>query len=668
MSNSQFVHLQCQSEYSVENSLVRIPKLIDKAKDLGFSSIALTDKFNMFAAVKFYQKATAAGIKPIFGAQIRIREEDEYSDALLLCIDQVGYLNLSDLISQAYTGKHEIEGISLSKEQIIKLNSGLIMIASALNSDITQHLLSNQVIEASERAKFWQEVFDDRFYIGVERTSREHNNEHLHQALNLALNLNIPIVATNDVQFIEKADFDAHEARICIFDGTLIDDTNRAKKFSTEQYLKSDKEMQELFADIPEAIENTLQIAKRCNVHFKLFDKNYLPDFPVPKGMTMAEFFAKESENGLLEKLNGKDLDNKTYKDRLKFELDVIIQMDFPGYFLIVADFIRWSKENGIPVGPGRGSGAGSLVAYVLGITNVDPIKHGLLFERFLNPERVSMPDFDIDFCTDRRDEVIEYVAKKYGSEKVSQIITYGTMAAKGVVRDVGRVLGHPYGFSDKISKLIPNELKMTLDKALSPSDEGGSDDLRTRYDAEEAVTELINLSKKLEGVVRNVGTHAGGVVIAPSKISDFCPVYKASETDGVVSQFDKNDVEAVGLVKFDFLGLSNLTVIDKAIKMINAKELSEEPIDLDSLPLDDEKVYELLQRCDTTGIFQLESEGMRGYLKKLQADTFEDIVAMLALYRPGPLDAGMVDDYINVKHGAKVKYPPNVGGDFSTY
>ena len=658
MSNSQFVHLQCQSEYSVENSLVRIPKLIDKAKDLGFSSIALTDKFNMFAAVKFYQKATAAGIKPIFGAQIRIREEDEYSDALLLCIDQVGYLNLSELISQAYTGKHEIEGISLSKEQIIKLNSGLIMIASALNSDITQHLLSNQVIEASERAKFWQEVFDDRFYIGVERTSREHNNEHLHQALNLALNLNIPIVATNDVQFIEKADFDAHEARICIFDGTLIDDTNRAKKFSTEQYLKSDKEMQELFADIPEAIENTLQIAKRCNVHFKLFDKNYLPDFPVPKGMTMAEFFAKESENGLLEKLNGKDLDNKTYKDRLKFELDVIIQMDFPGYFLIVADFIRWSKENGIPVGPGRGSGAGSLVAYVLGITNVDPIKHGLLFERFLNPERVSMPDFDIDFCTDRRDEVIEYVAKKYGSEKVSQIITYGTMAAKGVVRDVGRVLGHPYGFSDKISKLIPNELKMTLDKALSPSDEGGSDDLRTRYDAEEAVTELINLSKKLEGVVRNVGTHAGGVVIAPSKISDFCPVYKASETDGVVSQFDKNDVEAVGLVKFDFLGLSNLTVIDKAIKMINAKELSEEPIDLDSLPLDDEKVYELLQRCDTTGIFQLESEGMRGYLKKLQADTFEDIVAMLALYRPGPLDAGMVDDYINVKHGAKVKYP----------
>ncbi len=658
MSNSQFVHLQCQSEYSVENSLVRIPKLIDKAKDLGFSSIALTDKFNMFAAVKFYQKATAAGIKPIFGAQIRIREEDEYSDALLLCIDQVGYLNLSDLISQAYTGKHEIEGISLSKEQIIKLNSGLIMIASALNSDITQHLLSNQVIEASERAKFWQEVFDDRFYIGVERTSREHNNEHLHQALNLALNLNIPIVATNDVQFIEKADFDAHEARICIFDGTLIDDTNRAKKFSTEQYLKSDKEMQELFADIPEAIENTLQIAKRCNVHFKLFDKNYLPDFPVPKGMTMAEFFAKESENGLLEKLNGRDLDNKTYKDRLKFELDVIIQMDFPGYFLIVADFIRWSKENGIPVGPGRGSGAGSLVAYVLGITNVDPIKHGLLFERFLNPERVSMPDFDIDFCTDRRDEVIEYVAKKYGSEKVSQIITYGTMAAKGVVRDVGRVLGHPYGFSDKISKLIPNELKMTLDKALSPSDEGGSDDLRTRYDAEEAVTELINLSKKLEGVVRNVGTHAGGVVIAPSKISDFCPVYKASETDGVVSQFDKNDVEAVGLVKFDFLGLSNLTVIDKAIKMINAKELSEEPIDLDSLPLDDEKVYELLQRCDTTGIFQLESEGMRGYLKKLQADTFEDIVAMLALYRPGPLDAGMVDDYINVKHGAKVKYP----------
>ena len=658
MSDSSFVHLQCQSEFSVENSLVRIPALVDRAKELGYSALALTDKFNLFAAVKFYQKTTAAGIKPIFGAQIRIQDEDEAFNVVLLCQDQQGYLNLSELISQGYTGKHGIEGVSVTSAQVEALNQGLIMIANALTSDVAQHLLSSQVLEAKTCAQHWLDIFGDRYYLAVQRTSREQDDQHLHATTQLALDLSVPVVAVNDVQFLTAEDFDAHEARICIFDGTLIDDTNRVKKYASEQYLKSPEQMQTLFADLPEAVENTIELAKRCNVHFKLFDKNYLPEFPIPEGMTISEFFTQESEQGLEEKLAGKEVDLALYQARLKFELDVIIQMDFPGYFLIVADFIRWSKENGIPVGPGRGSGAGSLVAYVLGITNVDPIKHGLLFERFLNPERVSMPDFDIDFCTDRRDEVIEYVAKKYGAEKVSQIITYGTMAAKGVVRDVGRVLGHPYGFSDKISKLIPNELKMTLDKALAPTADGGSDDLRARYDAEEAVTELINLSKKLEGLVRNLGTHAGGVVIAPSKISDFCPVYKASDTDGVVSQFDKNDVEAVGLVKFDFLGLSNLTVIDKAIKMIDQKGLSDQPIDLDALPLDDDKVYELLQRCDTTGIFQLESDGMRGYLKKLQADTFEDIVAMLALYRPGPLDAGMVDDYINVKHGAKVKYP----------
>ena len=427
--------------------------------------------------------------------------------------------------------------------------------------------------------------------------------------------------------------------------------------------------MEVLFSDLPELIINSTEIAKRCNVHFELYKKNYLPDFPIPEGLNIAQFLTQESQAGLDSRLQGLEVDRQVYDDRLAFELSVIIQMDFPGYFLIVADFISWSKDNGIPVGPGRGSGAGSLVAYVLGITNVDPIKHELLFERFLNPERVSMPDFDIDFCTDRRDEVIEYVSKKYGAEKVSQIITYGTMAAKGVVRDVGRVLGHPYGFSDRISKSIPNDLKINLSRALGYFKEGESqenkdkwysEELKGRYDSEESVTTLIDLSLELEGLVRNVGTHAGGVLIAPSKISDFCPIYKGpNETDGVVSQFDMKDVEAMGLVKFDFLGLSNLTVIDKTVKLVFAKGLSDELIDLDALSLDDKGVYELLQRCDTTGIFQLESDGMRGYLKKLQADSFEDIVAMLALYRPGPLGAGMVDDYIGVKHGTqKVKYP----------
>jgi len=503
----------------------------------------------------------------------------------------------------------------------------------------------------------------------VQRTSRTHDERHLHLCIELGLTLDIPLVATNDVEFLQKQDFDAHEARICISQGGLLDDARREKHYHAEQYLKSGEEMEALFSDLPELIINSTEIAKRCNVHFELYKKNYLPDFPIPEGLNIAQFLTQESQAGLDSRLQGLEVDRQVYDDRLAFELSVIIQMDFPGYFLIVADFISWSKDNGIPVGPGRGSGAGSLVAYVLGITNVDPIKHELLFERFLNPERVSMPDFDIDFCTDRRDEVIEYVSKKYGAEKVSQIITYGTMAAKGVVRDVGRVLGHPYGFSDRISKSIPNDLKINLSRALGYFKEGESqenkdkwysEELKGRYDSEESVTTLIDLSLELEGLVRNVGTHAGGVLIAPSKISDFCPIYKGpNETDGVVSQFDMKDVEAMGLVKFDFLGLSNLTVIDKTVKLVFAKGLSDELIDLDALSLDDKGVYELLQRCDTTGIFQLESDGMRGYLKKLQADSFEDIVAMLALYRPGPLGAGMVDDYIGVKHGTqKVKYP----------
>ena len=660
MSDIDFCHLHCQSEFSVENSLVRIPKLIDKAVKLGMNSIALTDEVNLYAAVKFYQKATTANIKPIFGSRINVRDaEGEFYSVLLLCQNHQGFLNLSELISLAYMQGQSIEGASISEGQLSEHHQGLLLISTPIYSDVAKCLLSNQLLDAKQKAQQWQSIFADRYYLAVQRTSREFDERHLHLCINLALELDIAVVATNDVQFLSQEDFDAHEARICISQGGLLDDTRRIRHYSDQQYLKSADQMYELFSDLPEILQNTVAVSQRCNVHFELHKKNYLPDFPIPDDLSIAEFFTLESEQGLESRLKNVEVNRAEYDARLKFELDVIIQMDFPGYFLIVADFIRWSRDNDIPVGPGRGSGAGSLVAYVLGITNVDPIKHELLFERFLNPERVSMPDFDIDFCTDRRDEVIDYVAKKYGREKVSQIITYGTMAAKGVVRDVGRVLGHPYGFSDKISKLIPNDLKMTLDKALQPESEGGSDDLLARYDSEEAVTDLINLSKKLEGVVRNVGTHAGGVVIAPSKISDFCPVYKGSGVDdGVVSQFDKDDVEAVGLVKFDFLGLSNLTVIQKAIKMIEAKGLRSDKIDLDTLPLDDEKVYELLQRCDTTGIFQLESDGMRSYLKKLQADSFEDIVAMLALYRPGPLDAGMVDDYINVKHGAQVKYP----------
>jgi len=654
MSSVDFVHLQCQSEYSVKNSLVRVSKLIDSVKEAGMKSIALTDDMSLFSAIKFYQKATNAGIKPIIGAKISVDFDLGHYEVLLLCQNHEGYLNLSELISKAYLNEQGISIVSVTEEQLISHQKGLLMIATPINSDISQLLLTNELELAHTKAKHWQSIFKDRYYISAQRTDRHSDENLLNLTIELGLKLNIPVVATNDVQFLSKSDFDAHEARICIAEGGLLDDSRRLKFFSNSQYLKTANEMSELFKDYPQLIANASEVAKRCNLHFKLFEKNYLPAFPTPKGKSIAEFFSEESNKGLQVRLKGLNVNEKSYFDRLNFELSVILEMDFPGYFLIVSDFIRWAKENGIPVGPGRGSGAGSLVAWALSITNVDPIQHDLLFERFLNPERISMPDFDIDFCTDRRDEVIAYVSNKYGSEKVSQIITYGTMAAKGVVRDVGRVLGHPYGFSDQISKMIPNELKMTLGKALEDSNE-----LKARYDSEESVSTLIDLSQDLEGLIRNVGTHAGGVVIAPSKISDFCPIYKGSdESDVVVSQFDKDDVEAVGLVKFDFLGLSNLTVIDKAVKIIAKKGLSEGLIDIDTLKLDDPKVFKLLQDCNTTGVFQLESDGMRGYLKKLKADSFEDIVAMLALYRPGPLDAGMVDDYIQVKHGAKVRYP----------
>ena len=668
MPNTEFVHLQCQTEYSIKNSLVRVDSLINKAKSLGYSSIALTDDSNVFAALKFYKKSIDAGIKPIIGTNITIKDSDKSYQALLLCQNNEGYSNLSELITLSYIEGQDIEGVSVTKEQVIKFHSGLIMISNAVSGDVAKLLVSNQKEDARNEALFWQTVFKDRYYLAVQRTNRKDDELHLHLCVELGIELGIAIVATNDVQFVNQNDFEAHEARICISQGGLLEDSRREKYFSNQQYLKSSEQMSELFSDVPELLSNSVEISKRCNVHFELYKKHYLPDFPIPKGTTINQFFKDQSLAGIDKRLKDKKINKKVYDDRLSFELSVIIQMDFVGYFLIVADFISWAKDNSIPVGPGRGSGAGSLVAYALGITNVDPIEHELLFERFLNPERVSMPDFDIDFCTERRDEVIEYVASKYGTEKVAQIITYGTMAAKGVVRDVGRVLGHPYGFSDRISKSIPNDLKINLSRALGyfndndsqeSKDKWYSEELKKRYDSEESVTTLIDLSLELEGLVRNVGTHAGGVLIAPSKISDFCPIYKGpGESDVVVSQFDMKDVEAVGLVKFDFLGLSNLTVIDKTVKMISAKGLSSEPINIDSLPLDDKLVYQLLQRCDTTGIFQLESDGMRGYLKKLQADSFEDIVAMLALYRPGPLGAGMVDDYINVKHGAKVKYP----------
>ena len=665
---TDFVHLHCHSEYSIKNSTIRLKSLISQAKLLDFKALALTDEFNLFCAVKFYQQATQANIKPIFGTEITILEGENRYQAILLCQDNQGYKNLSELISQCYF-HHQILGEVLAPIDLIKqYNQGLIMIAPAIQSDIAQLLLNNQITQAQEKLTFWQAIFPNRYYLAIQRTQRAHDEQHLQLTVLLALKTNTPIVATNAVQFIVQEDFEAHEVKVCISQGELVDDDRRIRLYSQEQYLKSPKQMCELFDDLPEAINNSEQIAKRCNVKFELFKKNYLPEFPTPSSINVADFFIQESKQGLDKKIKHLTLDNALYQKRLMREIKVILKMNFPGYFLIVADFIRYAKEQGIPVGPGRGSGAGSLVAYALDITNVDPIYHDLLFERFLNPDRVSMPDFDIDFCADRRDEIIAYVARKYGTEKVSQIITYGTMAAKGVVRDVGRVLGHPYGFSDTLAKLIPNKLKITLARTMGqfsdkdkPEDRKKfySPDFVARYQRDESVTNLIDIAKTLEGLSRNVGTHAGGVVIAPSKISHFCPIYKGvNDKDNIISQFDKDDLEAVGLVKFDFLGLSNLTVIDGTINSLQKQKITKKRLDLNTLPLDDELVYQLLQAGETTGIFQLESNGMRTYLQSLKPDSFSDIVAMLALYRPGPLESGMVEEYIEVKHGKKIQYP----------
>ncbi len=629
-------------------------------------AVAMTDQNNLFGMVKFYRAARAQGLKPIFGVDVLL--EDEENDTLLyhlilLCQNEAGYKNITKLISQSYMKGQKLGVPRVTREWVKEFSEGVIALSGGRDGDVGYSLLADNTQQAKVRLDYWREVFPDRYYIELQRTGRVNEDEYLHAAVALAEQNNTPVVATNDVRFLTPDDFEAHEARVCINSGYTLDDNTRPKNYSAEQYLRSADEMIELFSDIPEAIENTLEIAKRCSVELTL-GKNYLPLFPIPEGMTEADYFSQLSRKGLeqrLDQLFDSEADNfqeirKEYDERLQIELDVINGMGFPGYFLIVADFIEWSKDNDIPVGPGRGSGAGSLVAYSLKITDIDPLKYDLLFERFLNPERVSMPDFDIDFCMDKRDLVIDYVSRTYGREKVSQIITYGSMAAKAVVRDVGRILNHPYGFVDRIAKLIPFEMKMTLTKAMEQEP-----DLKELYDIDDEVKALMDLALKLEGLTRNVGKHAGGVLISPSELVDFTPLYCEEGGGGVVSQYDKDDVEAVGLVKFDFLGLRNLTIIDWAVKTINTLRDTQgkEPIRIEDIPLDDKKSFELLQAAKTTAVFQLESHGMKELIKRLHPDIFEDIIALVALYRPGPLQSGMVDDFVARKKGdQKVSYP----------
>ncbi len=666
---TQFVHLHVHSEYSVVDSTIGIKALMSLTQGCEQPAIALTDQNNLFALVKFYNAAIGSGIKPIIGADIFIEDESgEVFKAVLLCQNPQGYLNLSHLISQSYLHNQKLHNNAMlaliKREWLAEFNDGLIVLSGGREGDIGSALLAEKPNLVASRMKWWQSHFADRFYLELVRTGRDNEEQYIAQAVEVAIRYELPVVATNDVRFAKPEDFEAHEVRTCIHDGYILDDQNRPKRYSEEQYFKTTQQMVELFADIPEAIENTVEVAKRCSLDLEL-GTYFLPDFPVPEGMTIDEFFIQESHKGLDERLEflfghlSKEefaKKHEEYYKRIQFELDIILQMGFPGYFLIVADFIQWGKNELIPVGPGRGSGAGSLVAYALKITDLDPIEYDLLFERFLNPERVSMPDFDVDFCMDRRDEVIAYVSRHYGQDHVSQIVTYGTMAAKAVVRDVGRVLGLGYGVVDGIAKLIPNELGIKLGEALEKEEE-----LQNKYDNDDDARQLLELALKLEGTVRNTGKHAGGVVIGPKPLDHFCPVLCEPDGSSVVTQLDKNDVETAGLVKFDFLGLRTLTIIDWALQSINGnkKPGDEGFVDIARIPLQDEPTFDLIKTGKTTGVFQLESSGMQSLIVKLRPDCFEDIIALVALFRPGPLESGMVDNFIARKHGReKVSYP----------
>ena len=658
-----FVHLGIHSEYSITDSIVRIKPLIKAAAADNQSALALTDLSNLYATVKFYRACLGAGIKPIIGSEIIMDNED--TRLVLLAMDNEGYQNITRIVSLGFTeGRADAanHGVPVVERRHVLEHAAGVIVLFTEKSDVGQALVSSMPEKADELLTEWQAQFDDRLYFAIKRTNRSGEDAFIKAAIHAGAKHRIPIIAHNDVRFLEQDDFDAHEARVCIAGSYVLADPNRPRLYSDEQYLKTQQEMKALFADIPQVIDNTLRLATRCNVTLTL-GINVLPEFPVPEGETIESFFRAESIRGLDRRLDrlfpvAERSDNwqefrQKYDERLEYELEVILSMGFPGYFLIVMDFIRWAKANGVPVGPGRGSGAGSLVAYALNITDLDPIHYDLLFERFLNPERVSMPDFDIDFCIEGRDRVIDYVAQTYGREAVSQIITFGTMAAKAVVRDVARVQSKSYFLANKISKLIPKTPGITLSQALEQ--EPQLKDLISNpdnMDYEDAI-EIWEMAIKLEGVCRNVGKHAGGVLIAPHKITDFSAIYCDDEGHRV-SQFDKDDVEAVGLVKFDFLGLRNLTVINAAVENINLRRAREgkDALVLEDLPLDDKKAYKLLQEAKTTAVFQLESMGMKKYLSKLQPTNIEDVIAMCALYRPGPLDAGMVEMYIDRKHG----------------
>jgi DNA polymerase-3 subunit alpha len=670
----EFVHLRVHSEYSIVDGLVRIDDLVKAAAKDKQAALAVTDLGNLFGMVKFYKSARGKGIKPIVGCDVWITNDENRerpSRLMLFAKNRMGYLQLCELLSTAwltnqYKGRAEIrtEWLAELASKTYELlpgesgANGLIALSGAQFGDIGMAIDNGNLELAERNAAKWSALFPGHFYVEIQRAGQPNQEAQVRQSVALAAKLRLPVVATHPVQFMSKEEFIAHEARICIADGEMIANAKRVKRFNEQMRFLTQAEMGELFADLPAALQNSVEIAKRCNLTLTL-GKPQLPNFPTP-GMTIDEFLVAETQKGLVKRLEHlypdpaeREKQRPRYEERLKFENDTIIKMKFPGYFLIVAEFIQWAKDNGVPVGPGRGSGAGSLVAYCLLITDLDPLRYNLLFERFLNPERVSMPDFDIDFCQEGRDRVIQHVKELYGKDAVSQIATFGTMAAKGAIRDVGRVLDFGYMFCDGVSKLIPFKPGKPVTIADAIEEEPL---LKERLENEEEVKQLLDLAQQVEGITRNIGMHAGGVLIAPGKLTDFCPLYTQGGDGGVVSQYDKDDVEAVGLVKFDFLGLTTLTILDRAVNYIRELDPADKDFDLASVTLKDKGSYDLLTKAKTVAVFQLESRGMQGMLKDARPDRFEDIIALVALYRPGPMD--LIPDFCKRKHGEKFDYP----------
>ena len=654
---AEFVHLHLHSQYSLLDGTTRIEDLMGRVQQLGMPAVALTDHGNMFGAVKFYQAAKKAGVKPIIGCEVYVapgsrlerrtgRTDGRSWHMLLLAQNELGYKNLCELVTMGFT-----EGMyyypRIDREILESRAEGLICTSACLRGEVNDAFLKGNRSAAVEAATWYKELFPGRFYLEIQDHGLEEDRKVIPEVLSLAKELDLPLIATNDTHYLSRGDHNYQEVLICIQTGKTLNDENRMKIHSEEFYLKTADEMAALFSEVPEAISNSLVIAEQCDFDFN-FGGSHYPDFETPEGETKHTLLKSLAEKGLedrLELLSIQGDEAVPYHERLAMELDVINSQDYEGYFLIVSDFIRYARSQDIPVGPGRGSAAGSVAAYALGITGIDPIKYSLLFERFLNPERISPPDIDIDFCMDRRDEVINYVQEKYGSDNVCQIITFGSMLAKGVLRDVGRVMDIPYGEVDRIAKLVPNELKITLEEALEKEPRFKEASVR-----DPKIHKLIETARHLEGNIRHAGTHAAGVVIAPSSLTNYLPLYKSSGSGGeLVTQFDMKDVEGLGLLKMDFLGLKTLTVIDRAVKLIRR---AGSEVNMETLTFDDEATYRLLSSGRTTGIFQLESRGIREYLRKLAPSTFEDLIAMVALYRPGPLNSGMVDTFINRKQG----------------